>query len=339
MVIIITEADYDSFLTLSMKELLQKKYINSILKDKLYKYVSGPLLVFHTFISVIVMFILNMNPIQSLLQYGISTLTVSKYFPSHPTTSACNLVVGAYNYDIALAAISSTIIYLLVIPFFYILGMIVTPKKANVSIDVLDDVLRVEDENENLEKEQNFKFSDAPRKLKLVAAKFLNRTSKDKNSSKEGDHRLSVQHSVSFDDESSIRHYAMSSLKMSSKIVSVDVLLLSIMNTWISVLRSSLLKQTEIISIINDDSINSSMKTANDKLLDISSSSSFSNICFSNFERSEKETDKWTTYLDNKVEKYSSLCLGNTTTTNTTTTTTTINITSTTTKTLSIVKR
>jgi WD40 repeat protein len=70
----------------------------------------------------------------------MSLLSIATFFPRHATTEACNLVIGAENFDVVLANLSSAVCYFLIIPTFYIGARAITPTKARY-INVFDDFL------------------------------------------------------------------------------------------------------------------------------------------------------------------------------------------------------
>lgn len=152
MVIIIIESDYESFFTVSMKSIIQKNF-KSVLNSRLYKYISPQLVLLHSFICFVVSVIIGINPIQTILQFSMSLLSIGVFFPRHKTTEACNLVIGAENFDIVLAILSSTVVYLLIIPTFYIVARIITPTRAE-NIQILDnyktgdELTRIDDDDD-----------------------------------------------------------------------------------------------------------------------------------------------------------------------------------------------
>lgn len=221
MVIIVIEAEYESLLVVSVRDLIQRKFTNSVLRDKLFNYTSKKLpLGMHTCIATVVSCFLLVNPIQSLLQYSISLVEVGAFFPHHTTTEGCNSVRGAHNFDAALAALSTTFFYLLILPVIYTGARIISPRKAK-SVNIL----------QTKEVTPNKKVEKASR-ISLVASRV-------------SQERVQIQLNED-DDAVTMKYRLLYFYQCIWRFISIDVIILKVVSTWLNTLKNSLTEQDKI---------------------------------------------------------------------------------------------
>jgi len=81
----------------------------------------------HTLVGLATSFLISINPIQSALQFGISCLSLSSFFPIHQYTAICNNVKGYPHFDIYTAVVSTAVAFFMILPAIYVLGRMITP--------------------------------------------------------------------------------------------------------------------------------------------------------------------------------------------------------------------
>ena len=83
--------------------------------------------VIHTVLSSVAYIIILLNPIQISLQWGISILSLSQFFPLHQYTPECNSAKTYPNFDLYLSLISSVVAFYLIPLSIYVLARMITP--------------------------------------------------------------------------------------------------------------------------------------------------------------------------------------------------------------------
>ena len=68
-----------------------------------------------------------LDPIQVSLQWGLSILSLTQFFPLHDYTNECNNAKSYPNFDLYLSILSSIVAFYLIIPSVYVLARMITP--------------------------------------------------------------------------------------------------------------------------------------------------------------------------------------------------------------------
>ena len=111
-------------------------------------------------------FVISMNPIQSALQWGISVLSLSSFFPIHQHTAICNTVKGYPNFDVYTAVVSTAVAFFMIVPAIYVLGRTATPTCDERLLKLMKN-----DYFSSFKRDQNYKVRKQP--IPLVVMKYI----------------------------------------------------------------------------------------------------------------------------------------------------------------------